>query len=148
MATVKEKSKEKETKRPRYKQLTMRKKENPSFVEWLDNQTDFSDSIRKLIEYHIMRHGTMDMNDPNVVLGMAKDLVLLDQFKHGQVVPAATQMIEEVSPIHQVKTAQPIEKEEIKEVVEEKVEIQKEETPKNEQTSKKIEERNVDLSDF
>jgi hypothetical protein len=98
MATAKEKTKEKETKRPKYKQLTLQKK-NPLFVEWLDNQSDFSDSIRKLIENHIMRHGTKDMTDPNVVLGMAKDLVLLDQFQHGQVVPTTNQQVQQTQSI-------------------------------------------------
>ncbi|WP_179864546.1 hypothetical protein [Bacillus cereus] len=147
MTTTQEK-----TNRPKHKQLRMRQKENPMFLEWLDNQTDFNDSIRKLIENHVMRHGTKDINDYNVVLGMAKDLVLLDQYQHGQVIPVATQKIEEVPQIQQEQTVKTIEKEEIKEVVEEKIEkepeIEQEETSKNKRTGKKVENRNVGLNDF
>ncbi|GCF76345.1 hypothetical protein BC2926_38860 [Bacillus cereus] len=121
--------------RPKHKQLRMRKKENPLFLEWIDNQTDFNDSIRKLIESHVMRHGTKDMSDSGVILSMAKDLVLLDS--NGQVVPVPVQKIEEVPPIQQEITK-----------VEEKIEQEPEEkTEKNEELGKTIEDRNLDLDE-
>ncbi|HFK9703774.1 TPA: hypothetical protein ACG05V_005435 [Bacillus pacificus] len=144
MATAKEKTKEKETKRPKYKQLTLRKKENPLFVEWLDNQSDFSDSIRKLIENHIMRHGTKDMTDPNVVLGMAKDLVLLDQFQHGQVVPTTNQQVQQTQSIQATEEIAATKQEEPEKEVEATIVEEKKESEEKKKTGRK----NLNLDNF
>lgn len=106
-------------KRPKNKQLRMRKKENESFLEWLDNQNDFSDSIRKLIETHVNRYGTKDINHPDVVFGMARDMVLLS----GQTISAPTQQIEEVPSIQTENIVQ-------------------------EEVKKEVEKRDIDLEDF
>ncbi|AFQ13292.1 TPA: hypothetical protein ACGW5B_005503 [Bacillus paranthracis] len=139
--------------RPKQKQLRMRKKENPLFVEWLDNQTDFSDSVRKLIELHINRHGTKDLNDPSVVFSMAREMVLLSPEGSSisnvvQAVPTQTTSI----PVAQEVPVAEEKKEEVKEEIQaiEKVEetieeVKKEET---EEAPKKVKRRGASASNF
>ncbi|MCU5201639.1 MULTISPECIES: hypothetical protein [Bacillus cereus group] len=131
---------ESNTNRPKQKIIRMRKKENPAFVEWLDNQDDFSDSVRKLVELHISRHGTKDINSQEVALSMAKELIFLSEGisipKTVQAVPtqhSSVQVTEEV-PVVEEKQVQEETKEEKKEEIQEteKVEESVEEIKKEE----------------
>ncbi|MDA1569392.1 hypothetical protein PDK93_25420 [Bacillus cereus] len=148
---------EAKTTRPKQKQLRMRKKENPLFVEWLDNQTDFSDSVRKLIELHINRHGTKDLNDPSVAFSMAREMVLLSPEGSSisnvvQAVPTKPSPVPVTEEVPVVEEKQVEVKEEKKEEIQEieKVEATIEEVKKEEveEKPKKVNRRGAAASNF
>lgn len=72
-------------------QIRLKKNEPDYFVDWVRNQENVSDSIRRLIRNHVERHGTEDIDSSSVQLTMARDLLTLN----GQVpVPVPKTVVE------------------------------------------------------
>jgi len=75
-------------------------KESPQLMEWLDNQTNISNSIRELIELQISRYGTGDMSAMAMKMKIAQDQMVLS----GTVTP----QIQSPSAVKEVPVSVPV----------------------------------------